>query len=132
MSFKKVVLLGTTSSVVSIILCLIYNQIYSKAFDLDFSNVLTMVGIIMSNFISCFLMAFSYFLIVKLKLIKFLGYLNILIVIFSFVSILGVFGFQLPMEIESPELFPGLAIPMHFFPALTFFMITPVLKFYDE
>lgn len=120
MTIKRTIILGTISSLFSIILCLIYNEIYSKAFDVDFSSVLTIFAVIISNFLGCYLMAFSYFLIVKWNRVKLLGILNILIVILSFVSILGVFGFQLPMEIESPELFPGLAIPMHFFPVLFF------------
>jgi hypothetical protein len=34
----------------------------------------------------------------------------------------------LPLNIESPEMFPGLAIPMHFFSALFFFAVYPYFR----
>jgi hypothetical protein len=32
------------------------------------------------------------------------------------------------LDVEFPEMFPGLVIPMHFFPALAFFAIDPFFK----
>jgi len=32
---------------------------------------------------------------------------------------------SLPLDIEYPEMFPGLAITMHFFPAIIFFGLYP-------
>ena len=51
---------------------------------------------------------------------------NLLFVILSFASILGPIGFKLPLEQDTPELFPGLAVPMHFFPALGWFALKPL------
>jgi hypothetical protein len=35
---------------------------------------------------------------------------------------------SLPLDIEYPELFPGLVVPMHFFPAYAFLTIYPFFK----
>ena len=53
------------------------------------------------------------------------GWLNVLIAALSFLSILGPLSMSLPLNIKFPEMFPGLAIPMHFFPALMFFGLFP-------
>jgi hypothetical protein len=42
------------------------------------------------------------------------------------VSLAGAFGAKLPLDIEAPELFPGLVVPMHFFPALGWFTLKPL------
>ena len=74
-------------------------------------------------------MGAAHFLVFKWKGAKMIGWLNVLIAVLSFVSIIGVLGMVLPLDIESPEMFPGLAIPMHFFPALAFFAVKP---FFEE
>jgi hypothetical protein len=35
---------------------------------------------------------------------------------------------SLPLEIKNPELFPGLAVPMIFFPALAWYTVKPLFK----
>jgi len=50
---------------------------------------------------------------------------NLLFVVLTFASILRPIGFIMPLDQESPELFPGLAVPMHFFPALGWFALKP-------
>ena len=73
-------------------------------------------------------MGLGYYVGYKWKGEKSIPWINILISVLSFASIVGVLGIQLPLTIESPEMFPGLAIPMHFFPALAFFTISPFFK----
>ena len=50
---------------------------------------------------------------------------NLVFVLISFASILAPFAATLPYEVEFPELFPGFAVPMHFFPALAWFTLRP-------
>jgi phosphoglycerol transferase MdoB-like AlkP superfamily enzyme len=64
-------------------------------------------------------------LCVKWKGEKALGLYFVFVALLSFASILSVFAFKLPLDLESPELFVGLAIPMHFFPALAYFTLSP-------
>ena len=113
------------SAVLSIISCVIYNYIYSTAYYVDFSKILNVTGIMISCLIGCGLMGIASFFVAKWKGRKWLGGLNILISVLSFVSIINVLGMILPLDIESPEMFPGLAVPMHFFPALAYFTVAP-------
>lgn len=128
MSWKKGFLFGIISSVFASIACLIYHKVYSEAFDVDFGNVMPIVNIVAACIISCLLMATGYVLITKWKEGKFMGWLNIFYSVLSFASIISVLSFSLPLEIESPEMFPGLAIPMHFFPTLSLLTIYPFFK----
>ncbi|WP_343605684.1 hypothetical protein [Fluviicola sp.] len=125
MNFTKGLLLGLTSGILSSGVCIAYNEIYSKAFYIDFSNVLTITGIVLSSILGCLLMAMGYVIISKLKKPVFIPWLNVLYCILSFVSVIGVLGFKLPLDVEFPEMFPGLAIPMHFFPTLSFLALVP-------
>lgn len=128
MTLKKTLLHALISTVLATTACLIYNSIYSKAFYVDFGKVMNPAGIFITCLIGCLLMALAYFFGMKWKGEASFGWINILISVLSFVSIIGVLGMQLPLDIESPEMFPGLAIPMHFFPALSFFAIFPFFK----
>jgi hypothetical protein len=77
-------------------------------------------------------MGLAYYFGFKWKGEKLFAWINLLICFFSFASIIGVLGMQLPLNIESPEMFPGLAIPMHFFPALFFFAVYPYFRSRSE
>ncbi len=125
MNFTKGLLLGLTSGIVSSGVCIAYNGIYSDSFRLDFSAVLTTTGIVLSSILGCLLMAMGYVIISKLKKPALIPWLNIVYCVLSFVSIIGVLAFELPLEMDSPEMFPGLAVPMHFFPTLSFLALVP-------
>jgi hypothetical protein len=51
---------------------------------------------------------------------------NFALVVLTFASIMGPFAVKLPLDFEQPELFPGLTVPMHFFPALAWFTLKPL------
>ncbi len=128
MTAKRIVLHALISAVLAAIAGVIYKQVYITAFDLHFDSVLNTGGIIGASAFACALMATGYFIGYKWRGEKIFGWLNVVYSLLSFVSILGVLAFQLPMEIDSPELFPGLAIPMHFFPVLSFLVVSPFFK----
>jgi hypothetical protein len=128
MSWRQTFILGIISSILSFIACSIYAKIYSEAFYVDFSMIVGIVNLLSSSAIGCFLMASGYKLAIKWKGTKTIGWLNVFYSIISFASIVGVLGFDLPLEIESPEMFPGMVIPMHFFPVLSLLTIYPFFK----
>lgn len=128
MTLKKTALHTLVSVLLAIVACLIYNSIYTKALDVNFSKVINAGGIIGATLFGCVLIGLTYYLGFKWKGEKSIGWINICVAVLSFASIAGVLGAQLPMDVESPELFPGLAIPMHFFPALSFFTVAPFFK----
>jgi len=128
MNWKRGLLLGLVSAALSVIACILYDKVYSKAFYVDFSKIIHPGGIIISCTIASLLMAISYILLSKWKGEKLLGWANIVFCIVSFATVPGVLAFKLPLDMEAPEMFPGLAIPMHFFPALAFLTVYPFFK----
>lgn len=122
---KKLIIQGIIAGVLSALAGIIYQQVYQTAMYTEFYSVLNMISIIGACFLGSFLITGGYVLLTYFKKEKWTGWLNILITIATFASIISVIGITLPLDLESPELFPGLAIPMHFFPALAFFCIAP-------
>jgi hypothetical protein len=128
MNWKQALIMGVAGSLLSSLASIIYLNIYKEALVVDFSKVAGISNIIAACSIGCLLMAVGYKLALKWKGIKTIGWLNILFSVFSFASIAGVMGFNLPLDTESPELFPGMIIPMHFFPILSILTIYPFFK----
>ncbi|MFK7970136.1 MAG: hypothetical protein AB8F95_07200 [Bacteroidia bacterium] len=118
------VIAGLTSGIAGVI----YLNIYQEAFGVDYSSIINMGSIMGASVIGCMLMTLGYAALMKLKKQKLRGWLNILIATLSFASIISPIGMSLPLDIEYPELFPGLVVPMHFFPALAFLTIYPLFS----
>ena len=128
MSWKQIFTMGIAGSLLSSLASIIYLNIYKEAFIVDFSKIASTSNIFAACSIGCLLMAIGYKLAIKWKGEKAIGWLNIAYSVFSFASIAGVFGFNLPLDTEWPELFPGMIIPMHFFPVLSILTIFPFFK----
>lgn len=99
---------------------------------IDFGKIVTPAGMFISSFIGTFLMSLGYFLLLKWNKPHFLPIANILYSAISFGTIVGAIAFKLPLDAEFPELFPGLTIPMHFFPALSFLALAPFFIKYSN
>jgi hypothetical protein len=126
---KSIFTQGIIAGVLSSSAAIIYQLIYQEMFFLDFSAVVNAGGIIGACMIGCMLMSVGYFGLFKLNKLKLKGWLNTLYAILSFASIMPAMTMTLPLDVEFPELFPGLVVPMHFFPALAFFALAP---FFDK
>ncbi|MFK7949848.1 MAG: hypothetical protein AB8G11_19820 [Saprospiraceae bacterium] len=125
---KNLIIHGVIAGLLSGIAGVIYLNIYQGAFGVDYSQIINIGAIIGSSLMGCMLMTLGYAGLIKLGKQKLIGWLNILIAVLSFASIIGPIGMSLPLDIEFPELFPGLVVPMHFFPALAFFTIEPFFR----
>jgi hypothetical protein len=132
MTFTKTLLLGLISGIISGLICLMYSFIYSDSFFVDFSSILNPAGMFISSIIGTLLMSIGYFFLLKWKKGQFIPLANIFYSALSFGSIVGVLAFKLPLDMEFPEMFPGLAIPMHFFPALSFLSLAPFFLKYSN
>lgn len=132
MSWKQTFIMGMAGSLLSSLASIIFLNIYKEALLVDFSKIAGNSNIIAACTIGCLLMAVGYKLALKWKGTKTIGWLNIAFSVISFTTIAGVFGFNLPMDTESPELFPGMIIPMHFFPVLSIITIFPFFKFINH
>ena len=104
---------------------IIYFEIYQYLMLTQFDAVVNWGSILGASVLGCLLMTLGYWVLVKFKIERFVGWLNIMIALLSFASIIGAMNIALPLDMEFPELFPGLVVPMHFFPALSFFCIYP-------
>src|SRR4051812_33094666 len=112
---KRLLLLGVTSGVLAGLASVIYQRVYTSSLGADFSAIAKPAAIILSSVVGCLLAAFGYWLLNKWLKSKTEVVFNFTFVILSFASILGAFATKLPLDVASPELFPGLVVPMHFF-----------------
>lgn len=128
MSWKFGFLLAILTSIMATVMCMIYNSVYEYAFFTDFSKVLNFTSILSACSFAGFLMTLGYIVLAKLTNEHAVVWLNPIYVIISFGAIAGVLFYSLPLDIEYPEMFPGLAIPMLFFPVISLLTVYPILK----
>lgn len=125
---KAHLLHGIIAGMLSAVAAIVFLNIYQELYFIDFSLVINTTSIFGASIIGSLLMSTGYFLLEKLEKENMKGVLNLIIMLVSFISIIPPMGMSLPLEVDFPELFPGLVIPMHFFPAMIFFGITPFFK----
>jgi hypothetical protein len=125
---KKSLIHGIIAGILTAVAGIVYQRVYEEALFLDFSSVINPGSVAGASIFGCMLMAVGYGLLEHFKRPNLKGWLNVLITVLSFLSILGPLGVTLPLDVEFPEMFPGLAIPMHFFPAMIFFGLYPFFK----
>jgi len=125
MDTKNLLWHGVLSSVLASIAGVIYFEIYQYLMLSEFNAIVNWGSIVGASTLGCLLMMLGYWILTKFKLLKLMGWMNVLIAILSFASIIGAIDIALPLDIDYPELFPGLVVPMHFFPAMSFFGLAP-------
>jgi len=126
--FKKYFLQGIISGILAAIAANIYYQVYFFATEADFSKVLGIVRIISLNILFCMVASFLNLLFVVWLKNKGEIVFNLVFSIASFALIIVPISISLPLDVAFPELFPGLAVPMVFFPALAWFTIDPLFR----
>ena len=124
--YKKIFFLALLASALAAIAGIIYYRIYFFATEADFSRILNPVSIIGISVFVCMIASFIFF-----ALVKWIGergevIFNFLFSIISFGSVMLPISISLPLDIKFPELFPGLAVPMVFFPALAWMTVRPL------
>jgi|GEM_PF-194284 hypothetical protein len=130
--FKKIFLHALLAGVLASLAGIIYNRIYYFATEVDFSHALNRGKIIgFSVLISMFAALFNYFLN---RLLKKKGEIvfNLLFSLLSFAAVMVPISISLPLDVKSPELFPGLAVPMVFFPAIAWYTLNPLFTSYSS
>jgi hypothetical protein len=125
---KKAFLHGIIAGVLAAAAGIVYFTIYQNTLGTEFDKVVNGRSIAGASVFGCMLMAIAYWLLERFNKENLKGIVNIVIALVSFVSILSPISMSLPLDIKNPELFPGLVVPMHFFPALAFFCLVPFFK----
>lgn len=92
----------------------------------DFSTIAKPLNIVITTLVAGIIAATGYWLFTKWLKGRGEIIFNFVYVILSFASIPGAFAFKLPFDIEMPELFPGLVVPIHFFLPLAWFTLKPL------
>ncbi len=123
---RRLLFLGLLSGVLAAIVSLIYQKVYTASLGADFSGIVKTANIFITSVGGTLLAAAGYWLFTKWMKRAGEVVFNFVFVILTFATILGPFAIKLPLEVEAPELFPGLTVPMHFFPALAWFTISPL------
>jgi len=127
--FKRIFLLGIVSGFLAAIAGIIYNRIYFFATETNFSRVLNTGSIIGANVAICLVACFIYWALISWLKNKGEIVFNFLFSIISFATVILPISISLPLEIKNPELFPGLAVPMLFFPPLAWYTVRPLFHF---
>ena len=118
---KTVFFHGISAGGLAAFAAILYNKMYSEALLVDFSKVINSTSISGASVFACLLASVAYYFFTRKKYSD--EWFNGIFLLISFATFISPFSITLPFEIESPELFIGLAIPMHLFPVL-FWMAT--------
>jgi ABC-type branched-subunit amino acid transport system permease subunit len=124
--FKKSLALGIVSGLLAGIAGVIYAHLYYTINEADFSRVASTISILAASLFGGVLAAIGYTLLDKWLNTRGEIVFNLVFTLISFISLLGPIAVRLPRNIDTPELFPGMVIPMHFFPALAWFTLKPL------
>jgi hypothetical protein len=124
--YKRIFLHSITAGILAAIAANIYNRIYFFATEADFSRVLNAVSMTGINILICMIAGLVYWGLAKWLTKKGEIVFNFLFSIFSFAAVMIPISLTLPLKIQFPELFPGLAVPMVFFPAMAWYTLKPL------
>ncbi len=124
--YKKLLLLGAVSGLLSAVASIIYQKVYAASLGENFALIVKPSNIMVINVVSGLIAGSGFWLLNKWLKNNTEIVFNLLFVTLSFASIVPAFGFRLPVTIETLELFPGMVVPMHFFPALAWLTLKPL------
>ena len=124
--YKRVFFHALLSAALAAIAGIIYYRIYFFATEADFSRILNPLSITAMSIFVCMIASFIYIGLVKWLDRKGEIIFNFLFPIISFACVMLPISISLPLDIKFPELFPGLAVPMVFFPALAWMTARPL------
>ncbi len=125
---KQIFFHGLNSGLLAGLAAIVYNSAYTEAMLVDFSTVINPTSVMGACLFGCTLASLGYWALgkmIKKPLARDLIF-NALFLVLSFGSFASSFAFELPLEVEYPELFPGLSVPLHLFPALFWLATKPL------
>ncbi|MDD2306661.1 MAG: hypothetical protein PHP53_18315 [Prolixibacteraceae bacterium] len=126
--FKNDFTHGIIAGILASIAGIIYSHVYFFANEANFSSIVNVFSIIGLNVSACIVIAFLHAFSVKwLKKSAELVF-NLVLSVLSFALIVVPLSITLPLNIQFPELFPGLVVPMMFFPSIAWLTINPVFS----
>ncbi len=125
---KKDFLFGICSGIFSAVACMVYARVYFFAFEISFKKIINVGSISGLCLLSCMIATIGYGLFIKWFGRRADMIFNLTFTLLTFISIIVPISITLPTDLQNPEMFPGLAIPMHFFPAISWFTLKPFFR----
>jgi hypothetical protein len=119
---------GALSGIMAAVAAIIYSRIHYFATQTDFSGIINVGTITSLNLIVCLIFSVGYYYFMMISKKKGIVYFHILISVLSFAAVIVPISISLPLSVKNPELFPGLAVPIVFFPALAWFTFKPLFE----
>lgn len=126
--YKRIFFHSLIAGILSATAAIIYNRIYFFATMANYSEVLNTGSMIGFNIGVCLAAGLFFWVFIKLLRKKGEIVFNFLFSVLSFAAVIIPISFTLPLDIQFPELFPGLAVPMIFFPAIAWYTVRPLFK----
>ncbi len=127
--FKKYFYHGLISGIMAALAAIIYNRIHFFATEADFSGIINLRTMISLNLLMCLIFSIAYYFFMIIFKNKGIIIFHILVSVLSFSAVIIPISISLPLSVRNPELFPGLAVPMVFFPAIAWFTFKPLFIF---
>jgi len=123
--FKKSLLLGIVSGLLAGVVAVIYARVYYSTNEADFSKVASNARIVAASLFGGVLASIGYWLLDRWLKDKGEIVFNFLFTTISIVTLVIPITARLK-GVDTPEFFPGMAIPMHLFPALGWYTLKPL------
>jgi hypothetical protein len=129
--FRKIFFHGVTAGFLASLAGFIYSRIYYFATEIDFSRVAGLTAVSGYCFLFCMLAAVLNFTCLRLSKNRGEIIFNFILSIVSFAMVMIPISISLPLNVKSPELFPGLGVPIIFFPAIAWYTVNPIFNSYS-
>lgn len=126
--FKRYFLAGIAAGVLSGLAAFFYHQLYTSALEVNFSRLVSLMSICSACLFAGMLIALFSYTVHSFFKKEVEALTSILLAGITMLSIIIPFMVSLPLDIERPELCPGLVVPMQLFPVLAWFVIKPFLQ----
>jgi hypothetical protein len=126
--FRKHFFHGLISGLMAALAAIIYSRIYFFATETDFSGIINPGTMISLNMFVCLIFSTTYYFFIRYFKMKGIIAFNLLISILSFAAVIIPISISLPLSVRNPELFPGLAVPMVFFPVVAWYTFKPLFN----
>lgn len=126
--FRRIFFHSLLAGILAAIAAIIYNRIYFFATQVNYSKVLNTATFFGLGILVCLVAGFIYWALISWNRKAGEVIFNFLFSMGSFACVMIPISMTLPLDVQFPELFPGLAVPMVFFPALAWFTIKPFFR----
>ncbi|NOT73599.1 MAG: hypothetical protein HOP08_01635 [Cyclobacteriaceae bacterium] len=125
---RTVFIQSLVAGILAAIAANIYNQIYFFATQVDYSAIINPLNLVLMNLVVSLLAGLLSSGLTKLFNARGAIAFNFIYSIVSFASLIIPLAITLPLSTPFPELFPGLTVPMVFFPVISWMTIDPLFK----